>query len=219
MNIIMLGAPGSGKGTVGIDLCEKFGFETFSTGAIFREEIENETELGKLANEYISSGALVPDDVTIKIVEKGLEKYPNGAIFDGFPRTIAQAEALKEMLAKNGKKIDLVLNLSIPDEDIIVRTASRLTCPNKKCGATFNSKFMPPKLDGICDRCGSKLVIRSDDKPETIKKRLSVYHENTEPLIDFYKNEGILETIDIDIYKDSKEDNVKRAIAAIEKHK
>lgn len=217
MYIIMLGAPGSGKGTIGKEICNKFNLIPFSTGNMFRDEIKRGTELGTKANEYISKGSLVPDEITIAMVEESLSNLDN-VLLDGFPRTINQAEKLKEILGKNGKKITAVINLMVPDEDIIKRTASRVVCTNKDCGASFNTIFMPPKKEGICDICGSPLTVRVDDKPETTKKRLETYYNNTEPLISYYEKEGLLEQIDIDIYSPTtKEDTTSKAIQAIEK--
>ena len=216
MYIIMLGAPGSGKGTIGTEICDEFNLVHVATGDIFREEMKNQTELGKKAEEYISQGKLVPDEVTVGMVKSKLDKLEN-VLLDGFPRTIDQAKALEEYLKEKGKEITAVIDLEVPDQDIIKRTSSRVICSNKECGASYNNVFMPPKVEGICDRCGSTLTKRKDDNPETIKERLDVYHKNTEPLINFYKEENKLETIDIDIYSPTtKEDTTKSAIEKIE---
>ncbi len=216
MYIIMLGAPGSGKGTIGTEICDEFNLVHVATGDIFREEMKNQTELGKKAEEYISQGKLVPDEVTVGMVKSKLDKLEN-VLLDGFPRTIDQAIALEEYLKEKGKEITAVIDLEVPDQDIIKRTSSRVICSNKECGASYNTVFMPPKVEGICDRCGSALTKRKDDNPETIKERLDVYHKNTEPLINFYKEENKLETIDIDIYSPTtKEDTTKSAIEKIE---
>lgn len=216
MYIIMLGAPGSGKGTIGTEICDEFNLVHVATGDIFREEMKNQTELGKKAEEYISQGKLVPDEVTVGMVKTKLDKLEN-VLLDGFPRTIDQAKALEEYLKEKGKEITAVIDLEVPDKDIIKRTSSRVICSNKECGASYNTVFMPPKVEGICDRCGSALTKRKDDNPETIKERLDVYHKNTEPLINFYKEENKLETIDIDIYSPTtKEDTTKSAIEKIE---
>ena len=205
MYIIMLGAPGSGKGTIGNEICNKYNLTHIATGDIFRNEIKNQTELGKKANEYISQGKLVPDEVTVAMVESNIKEL-DGVLLDGFPRTIQQAEALKDFVSKNNKEIVAVINLNVPDEDIVTRTSSRVICPNKECGAAFNTVFMPPKVEGKCDRCGSDLTKRVDDNPDTIRQRLNVYHKETEPLIHFYKKEGLLETIDINIYDENVKD-------------
>lgn len=216
MYIIMLGAPGSGKGTIGTEICDEFNLVHVATGDIFREEMKNQTELGKKAEEYISQGKLVPDELTVGMVKSKLDKLEN-VLLDGFPRTIDQAKALEEYLKEKGKEITAVIDLEVPDQDIIKRTSSRVICSNKECGASYNTVFMPPKVEGICDRCGSALTKRKDDNPETIKERLDVYHKNTEPLINFYKEENKLETIDIDIYSPTtKEDTTKSAIEKIE---
>lgn len=216
MYIIMLGAPGSGKGTIGTEICDEFNLVHVATGDIFREEMKNQTELGKKAEEYISQGKLVPDEVTVGMVKSKLDKLEN-VLLDGFPRTIDQAKALEEYLKEKRKEITAVIDLEVPDQDIIKRTSSRVICSNKECGASYNTVFMPPKVEGICDRCGSALTKRKDDNPETIKERLDVYHKNTEPLINFYKEENKLETIDIDIYSPTtKEDTTKSAIEKIE---
>ena len=216
MYIIMLGAPGSGKGTIGTEICDEFNLVHVATGDIFREEMKNQTELGKKAEEYISQGKLVPDEVTVGMVKSKLDKLEN-VLLDGFPRTIDQAKALEEYLKEKGKEITAVIDLEVPNQDIIKRTSSRVICSNKECGASYNTVFMPPKVEGICDRCGSALTKRKDDNPETIKERLDVYHKNTEPLINFYKEENKLETIDIDIYSPTtKEDTTKSAIEKIE---
>lgn len=216
MYIIMLGAPGSGKGTIGTEICDEFNLVHVATGDIFREGMKNQTELGKKAEEYISQGKLVPDEVTVGMVKTKLDKLEN-VLLDGFPRTIDQAKALEEYLKEKGKEITAVIDLEVPDQDIIKRTSSRVICSNKECGASYNTVFMPPKVEGICDRCGSALTKRKDDNPETIKERLDVYHKNTEPLINFYKEENKLETIDIDIYSPTtKEDTTKSAIEKIE---
>ena len=216
MYIIMLGAPGSGKGTIGTEICDEFNLVHVATGDIFREEMKNQTELGKKAEEYISQGKLVPDEVTVGMVKSKWDKWEN-VLLDGFPRTIDQAKALEEYLKEKGKEITAVIDLEVPDQDIIKRTSSRVICSNKECGASYNTVFMPPKVEGICDRCGSALTKRKDDNPETIKERLDVYHKNTEPLINFYKEENKLETIDIDIYSPTtKEDTTKSAIEKIE---
>ena len=154
MYIIMLGAPGSGKGTIGKEICKKYNLTHLSTGDIFRDEIKRGTDLGKKANEYISNGNLVPDEITISMVEEKLMELGN-ALLDGFPRTINQAESLKKFLSEKGKSVTAVINLCIPDEDIIKRTSSRVVCSNKECGATFNTIFMPPKVEGVCDVCDS----------------------------------------------------------------
>lgn len=192
----MLGAPGAGKGTQAQRIAEACGIPHISTGDIFRANIKAGTELGKKAKEYMDRGALVPDEVTIgmlldRIHEKDCEK---GYILDGFPRTIPQAENLTKALAEEGTRVDAAIDIEVPDENILKRMGGRRACP--KCGATYHVQFNPPKKEGICDVCGSSLVVREDDRPETVKKRLSVYHEQTEPLIAYYRKAGVLKTVD-----------------------
>ena len=196
MNIIMLGAPGTGKGTVAGILSEKLGIPQVSTGDIFRKNIKEETELGKVASKYISEGKLVPDDITIGIVEDRLKQddVKEGIILDGFPRTVFQAEELNKILEKENKKIDMVINLVTPEEEIIERVVNRRVCSNQDCKAVYNLVLNPPKQENICDKCGSELVKREDDNAETIKKRIQTYLESTSPLIEFYEKEGVLST-------------------------
>ena len=195
MYIIMLGAPGSGKGTIGTEICDEFNLVHVATGDIFREEMKNQTELVKKAEEYISQGKLVPDEVTVGMVKSKLDKLEN-VLLDGFPRTIDQAKALEEYLKEKGKKITAVIDLEVPDQDIIKRTSSRVICSNKECGASYNTVFMPPKVEGICDECGSTLIQRPDDSEETIKNRLSVYYEKTKPVLDYYEAQNIVKNVD-----------------------
>ncbi len=194
MVIIMLGAPGTGKGTVAGILKNELGIEQVSTGDIFRKHIKEGTELGKLADSYISKGNLVPDDITNGLVEARLNEpdVEKGIILDGYPRTTNQAEKLDEMLAKKGKKVDLVINLTTPDEEIIERVLSRRICSNQTCKAVYNLVLNPPKEDGKCDKCGHELVQRADDNRETIKLRLNNYFERTSPLVDYYDKKGNL---------------------------
>lgn len=197
MYIVMLGAPGSGKGTAAKILSKKTGLPHISTGDMFREQIKKETELGKLANSYMSKGQLVPDEVTIGIVKDRLswEDVQNGVILDGFPRTLEQAKVLDEILKEKGKEVTLVPELVIPDQIIIERILNRATCSNKECGAIYNTKFKPSKVEGVCDICGAPLVSRTDDNEETIKNRLEVYRQNSKELIEYYKEKGVLKTI------------------------
>ncbi|SEV96862.1 Adenylate kinase [Ruminococcaceae bacterium KH2T8] len=192
MNLIILGAPGSGKGTSATVLREKYDLAHISTGDIFRSNIKNGTPLGVEAKSYIDKGALVPDSLTVSMVEDRLSQddCKKGYILDGFPRTLAQAEALDEMLAKNGDKIDAVLSIVVDDEIIKDRVSGRRVC--EKCGASFNVKFKPTKAEGVCDLCGGKVVQRADDNEETVANRLKTYYENTQPLIDFYEKKGLI---------------------------
>lgn len=196
MKIIMLGAPGAGKGTHAKKITEKFGIPAISTGDIFRENIKNGTELGKKAKEYMDAGNLVPDELVCDLVVDRLKQddCKNGYILDGFPRTIPQAEALTAALAKNDDVIDYALEIFIEDQAIIDRMSGRRVC--KSCGATYHVVNIPPKTEGVCDECDGELIVRDDDAPETVKKRLDVYHEQTAPLIDYYKKQGILKVID-----------------------
>lgn len=200
MNIIMLGAQGTGKGTVAGILSEKLGIPQISTGDIFRKHIKEETELGIEANKYIKNGQLVPDEITVPMVANRLEEddAKNGVILDGFPRTIAQAEKLDEMLDTKGNKIDLVINLTTPREEIIERILTRRVCSNQACKATYNIVMNPPKEEGICDKCGAELVQREDDKSEdAIKQRLAIYDEQTSPLVNYYEARGVLRTEEV----------------------
>ena len=192
MIIIMLGAPGTGKGTVAGLLQEKLGIKQVSTGDIFRKNIKEGTELGKIAEVYISRGDLVPDDVTVKVVEDRLNEpdVENGIILDGFPRTVKQAEELDRILAEKGKKVDKVINLTTPDEEIVERIVNRRVCSNQECKAVYNLILNPPKKDGICDKCGSELIIRKDDTEETVRARLKNYFEQTSPLVEYYEKQG-----------------------------
>ena len=196
MKIIMLGAPGAGKGTQAKKIAEHYGIPHISTGDIFRANIKNGTELGKKAKEYMDQGHLVPDELTCDLVTDRVSKEDcaNGYILDGFPRTIPQAEALEDALKKMGTDVDYAINVDVPDSSIVSRMGGRRACVT--CGATYHLVFMPPKKEGICDSCGSTLILRDDDKPETVQKRLDVYHAQTQPLIDFYEKKGILKTID-----------------------
>lgn len=200
MNIIMLGAQGTGKGTVAGILSGELGIPQVSTGDIFRKNIKEETELGIKANEYIKNGNLVPDEITVPMVASRLEEddAKNGVILDGFPRTIAQAEKLDEMLSKKGNKIDLVINLTTPREEIIERILTRRVCSNQACKATYNIVMNPPKQEGICDKCGAKLVQREDDtSEEAIRRRLAIYDEQTSPLVEYYEKKGVLRTEEV----------------------
>lgn len=196
MKIIMLGAPGAGKGTQAQMIAEKYHLPHVSTGDIFRANIKNGTALGKEAKSYMDKGVLVPDELTVKILldRVAQEDCKNGYILDGFPRNIPQAEVLDKALAELGDKIDVAIDMEVPDENIIKRMMGRRACTS--CGATYHIENVPPQKEGICDKCGETLILRDDDKEETVKNRLSVYHEQTQPLIDFYTKKGILKTID-----------------------
>ena len=196
MKIIMLGAPGAGKGTQAKMLSEKYDIPHISTGDIFRANIKEGTELGRKAKEYMDQGLLVPDELVVNLVVDRLtwEDAKNGYVLDGFPRTIPQAEALTNALAEKGEKVDFAINIDVPDQNIIDRMGGRRACVS--CGATYHIVNIPPKKEGICDVCGAELILRDDDKPETVKKRLDVYHEQTQPLIDYYKAEGVLKDVD-----------------------
>ena len=199
MIIVMLGAPGSGKGTVAKLLTDTLNIEHISTGDMFREEIKSGSKLGKELENYMSDGKLVPDDVVIKILDERLSRptAQNGVVLDGFPRTKIQAEHLKQLLEKRNKKVDVAIQLNIPDEDIIYRTVKRRICSNKDCGAIYNLEFNKPKQEGICDICGSKLYRREDDNEETVKRRIDTYHKRSEPIIKYFEEEGILYTVDL----------------------
>ena len=196
MKIIMLGAPGAGKGTQAKQIADKYSIPHISTGDIFRANIKNGTELGKKAKQYMDQGALVPDELTCDLVMDRIQQddCKNGFVLDGFPRTIPQAEASDAALEKINEKMDYAIDVDVPDENIVNRMSGRRACLN--CGATYHLISIPPKVEGICDRCGSEIVLREDDKPETVQKRLKVYHEQTQPLIDYYKNQGILKSVD-----------------------
>ncbi len=195
MKIIMLGAPGAGKGTQAKQIAEKYAIPHISTGDIFRANIKNGTELGKKAKTYMDQGLLVPDELTCDLVVDRIKQddCKNGFILDGFPRTIPQAEALDAALDKMGEKMDYAIDVDVPDENIVRRMSGRRACLN--CGATYHIVSIPTKVEGICDKCGNEVVLRDDDKPETVQKRLSVYHEQTQPLIDYYTNQGILKSV------------------------
>lgn len=196
MKIIMLGAPGAGKGTQAKMIADKYGVPHISTGDIFRANIKNGTELGMEAKKYMDQGRLVPDELTVRILldRVAQDDCKNGYVLDGFPRTIPQAEVLDSELTKLGDHIDYAINVDVPDENIVKRMSGRRACLT--CGATYHIEHVPPKKEGICDVCGSELVLRDDDKPETVKNRLNVYHEQTQPLIDFYTEKGVLKTVD-----------------------
>ena len=196
MKIIMLGAPGAGKGTQAKMIADKYGVPHISTGDIFRANIKNGTELGMEAKKYMDQGLLVPDELTVRILldRVAQDDCKNGYVLDGFPRTIPQAEVLDSELTKLGDHIDYAINVDVPDENIVKRMSGRRACLT--CGATYHIEHVPPKKEGICDVCGSELVLRDDDKPETVKNRLNVYHEQTQPLIDFYTEKGVLKTVD-----------------------
>ncbi len=196
MKIIMLGAPGAGKGTQAKMIAEKFAIPHISTGDIFRANIKNGTELGKKAKAYMDKGQLVPDELTVQILLDRVanDDCKNGYVLDGFPRTIPQADVLDKELTKLGDKVDFAINVDVPDENIVRRMSGRRAC--LKCGATYHIEHIPPKQEGICDTCGSELVQRDDDKPETVQNRLTVYHEQTQPLIEYYDNKKILRTVD-----------------------
>ena len=196
MKIILLGAPGAGKGTQAKMIADKYGVPHISTGDIFRANIKNGTELGMEAKKYMDQGLLVPDELTVRILldRVAQDDCKNGYVLDGFPRTIPQAEVLDSELTKLGDHIDYAINVDVPDENIVKRMSGRRACLT--CGATYHIEHVPPKKEGICDVCGSELVLRDDDKPETVKNRLNVYHEQTQPLIDFYTEKGVLKTVD-----------------------
>ena len=196
MKIVMLGAPGAGKGTQAKMISEKYGIPHISTGDIFRANIKENTELGQKAKEYMDKGLLVPDELVVDLVVDRLaqDDAKKGYVLDGFPRTIPQAEALTAALDKIGEKLDYAIDVDVPDENIVKRMAGRRACIS--CGATYHVVYAAPKTEGICDVCGSELVLRDDDKPETVTKRLGVYHEQTKPLIDYYGDQGILKTVD-----------------------
>lgn len=196
MKIIMLGAPGAGKGTQAKKIADKYQVPHISTGDIFRANIKNGTELGKKAKTYMDQGLLVPDELVVDLVvdRLGQEDCAKGCVLDGFPRTIPQAESLDAALAAKGEVIDYAIDVDVPDENIINRMSGRRACV--ACGATYHIVHIPTKVEGVCDRCGESLILRDDDKPETVKKRLDVYHEQTQPLIDYYTSKNVLKSVD-----------------------
>ncbi len=196
MKIIMLGAPGAGKGTQAKKIADKYQVPHISTGDIFRANIKNGTELGMKAKTYMDQGLLVPDELVVDLVvdRLGQEDCANGCVLDGFPRTIPQAESLDAALAAKGEAIDYAIDVDVPDENIINRMSGRRACV--ACGATYHIVHIPTKVEGVCDRCGESLILRDDDKPETVKKRLDVYHAQTQPLIDYYTSKNVLKSVD-----------------------
>ena len=196
MKIIMLGAPGAGKGTQAKMIAEKYSIPHISTGDIFRANIKNGTELGKKAKSYMDKGQLVPDELTLDLIMDRFKQddCKNGYVLDGFPRTIPQAEALDTALKAKGEKVDFAIDVDVPDENIVKRMGGRRACVG--CGATYHVVYSPTKVEGVCDKCGEELIVRDDDKPETVLNRLEVYHNQTQPLIDYYNERGILKSVD-----------------------
>lgn len=196
MKIVMLGAPGAGKGTQAKMIASKYQIPHISTGDIFRANIKNGTELGQKAKAYMDQGLLVPDELTVDLVIDRLSQddCAKGYILDGFPRTIPQAEALSAALAKRGEKLDYAIDVNVPDENIVSRMSGRRACTG--CGATYHVVYNPSKKGELCEVCGEKLILRDDDQPETVQKRLNVYHDQTQPLIDYYTQQNILKTVD-----------------------
>lgn len=196
MKIVMLGAPGAGKGTQAKRIAARYQIPHISTGDIFRANIKEGTPLGMEAKKYMDQGMLVPDELTTNLVTDRVTQPDavRGYVLDGFPRTIPQAECLDQALNKDGAHIEYAINVDVPDENIIRRMAGRRACLS--CGATYHLEYIPTQKDGICDHCGEEIVLRDDDKPETVKKRLDVYHAQTQPLIDYYKKQGILVNVD-----------------------
>ncbi len=214
MKLLIMGRPGAGKGTQAVNIREYYKIPHISTGDMFRAAIKNQTKLGLEAKSYMDKGALVPDEVTIGIVEERLlaEDCKDGFLLDGFPRTIAQAEALDAFLKKNGIKLDAVLDVNVPQEILVRRMVGRRVCKN--CGATFHVEFNAPKVEGICDNCGSPLIQRADDTEATAKNRLTVYDNQTAPLLEFYKKQNILKTVDGDQPLDKVFDDIKVVLGA-----
>lgn len=196
MKIIMLGAPGAGKGTQAKRIAEKYNIPHISTGDIFRANIKNGTELGKKAKTYMDQGLLVPDELVVDLVVDRVaqDDAKNGYVLDGFPRTIPQAEALDAALEKINDKIDYAIDVDVPDSNIIDRMSGRRACVG--CGGTYHIVYNPTKAEDVCDACGGQLILRDDDKPETVENRLKVYHDQTQPLIDYYTKKSILKSVD-----------------------
>ena len=209
-----MGRPGAGKGTQAVNIREYYNIPHISTGDMFRAAIKNQTKLGMLAKSYMDQGALVPDEVTIGIVEERLleDDCKNGFLLDGFPRTIAQAEALDNFLVKNGVNLDAVLDVNVPAEILVRRMVGRRVC--KACGATFHVEFNAPKVDGVCDNCGTLLIQRADDTEATAQNRLAVYDESTAPLLDFYSKKNILKTVNGDQPLDKVFEDIKVVLGA-----
>ncbi len=207
MKIIMLGAPGAGKGTQAKMIADKYQIPHISTGDIFRANIKKGTELGKEARTYMDKGELVPDELTVRILLDRVAQpdCEKGYVLDGFPRTIPQAEVLDQELTKRNEKIDHAINVEVPDENIVRRMSGRRACVS--CGATYHIVHIPPKKEGLCDKCGNELILRDDDKEETVMNRLGVYHDQTQPLIEYYSAKGVLCTVDgtidmMDVFKE-----------------
>ena len=196
MKIIMLGAPGAGKGTQAKKIAEKYSIPHISTGDIFRANIKNGTELGMKAKTFMDQGLLVPDELVVDLVVDRVQQddCANGYVLDGFPRTIPQAEALDNALSALGQKMDYAINVEVPDENIVNRMGGRRACVG--CGATYHLVYAPTKVENVCDNCQGELILREDDKPETVQKRLNVYHEQTQPLIDYYTGKEIMVEVD-----------------------
>jgi adenylate kinase len=211
MIILFLGAPGAGKGTQASIIAKKLGIPHISTGDIFREAVSKGTELGKKAKEYMDRGELVPDEIVIGIVKERIvaDDCKNGFVLDGFPRTVAQAEALDRVLSEIDRKIDYVLNIVVSEDGVVKRLTGRRTCKN--CGAVYHVIFNPPQKEGVCDVCGGELYQRDDDKEETVRNRLQVYFEKTAPLIDYYRNKGVL----VDINGEQTVDEVTKEIERV----
>lgn len=196
MKIIMVGAPGAGKGTQAKRIAEKYDIPHVSTGDIFRANLKEGTELGLKAKVYMDQGALVPDEITIGMLMDRIHQADckNGYVLDGFPRNIPQAEALTRALDASGESMDAVIDINVPDDNIMERMSGRRLC--RKCGEGYHTVFNPPRADGVCDVCGGELYMRDDDQPETVRKRLTVYHDQTQPLIEYYTKQQILKSVD-----------------------
>lgn len=221
MYIIMLGKPGSGKGTVGKMLSEELGIIHISSGELFRSYVKKAGEIGKEIESYISKGNLVPDELAIKLVEKRLEEQDckNGVILDGFPRTVIQAKELDNFFNKHNSKIDIAVELELADKDIIDRIVKRRVCSNNECREIYNLEFKKPKQEGICDKCGSKLIQREDDTIETVQQRLKTYHETSEKLVEYYKNKDLLYAVKLNVHSGKTSEDVAKEVEEYLKNK